>query len=199
MTVTLLLIRHAPHVGVDLGYAGRTPGAVLSAAGRDRAAALAFALAPENITRVQCSPLERTTETAGAIAAAAGLPAPEPVDALLEIDLGRWTGRTFESLRDDPDWIAWNEHRGSTRIPGGETMAQAQARIVAHLDSLVRARDGERIALVTHADMIRAAVAHVLDLPLDNLLRFDVDPASVSRMVAGDWGARLLTLNERLG
>ena len=53
--------------------------------------------------------------------------------------------------------------------------------------------------MVTHSDMIRAAVAHVLGLPLDNLLRFEVEPASITRIVAGDWGTKLSTLNERAG
>jgi broad specificity phosphatase PhoE len=49
---------------------------------------------------------------------------------------------------------------------------------------------------VTHCDLIRALVATVLGLPLDNLLRFEVDPASVTRIEAAPGWARLLTLNE---
>ena len=77
-------------------------------------------------------------------------------------------------------------------------MAEAQARIVGHIERLARDADGQVIALVSHSDMIRAGVAHVLGLPLDNLLRFDIAPASVSRAVVGDWGAKLLSLNERM-
>ena len=46
--------------------------------------------------------------------------------------------------------------------------------------------------------MIRGIIAHYLGLPLDNLLRFDVDTASVSRLVVGAWGARVESVNERL-
>lgn len=199
MAVTLLLIRHAAHVHLDATFSGRMPGVPLSDAGRAQAAALGQRLAGAGITRVQCSPLERTRDTASAIAAAGGVAAPEEVAGLLEIDLGDWTGRSFASLDGDPAWTAWNERRGSARIPGGETMAEAHARIVAHLRRLVRENDGETVALVSHSDMIRGAVAWVLGLPLDHLLRFDVGPASVTRVVAGDWGARLMTLNEGLG
>jgi broad specificity phosphatase PhoE len=45
--------------------------------------------------------------------------------------------------------------------------------------------------------MIRAAIAWILGLSLDNLLRFDVDPGSVTRLAMGDWGAILTGLNER--
>ena len=44
---------------------------------------------------------------------------------------------------------------------------------------------------MTHGDVIRAAIAGWLGLPLDALLRFDVDPASISRVALDPWGARL--------
>lgn len=199
MAVTLLLIRHAAHVHLDRMFSGRMPGVPLSDVGRAQAARLRQRLAGEGIAHVQCSPLERTRETAAVIASACGVDAPEEVPALLELDLGEWTGRAFGTLEGDPAWTAWNTRRGSARVPGGETMVEAQARIVAHIGRLVRENDGETVALVSHSDMIRAAVAWVLGLPLDYLLRFDVGPASVTRVVAGDWGARLMTLNEGVG
>jgi broad specificity phosphatase PhoE len=173
------------------------PGVPLSEDGRAQAAALGRFLATEGLTAVECSPLERTCETAAAIADAAGLPSPTRVDLLVEIDMGEWTGRAFGTFGDERAWAAWNEARGTARIPGGETMGEAQARIVAHMDALARERDGETIALVTHSDMIKAAVAHVLGLPLDHLLRFEIAPASVTRVVVGDWGGKLLSLNEK--
>lgn len=191
MTATVLLIRHAAHVDLDRRLSGRRADVALSAAGRTQAAALGRALAGRGIERVECSPLDRTRDTAAAIAQACALPPPQPVDALIEIDMGEWTGRALDGLRDDPAWDAWNEQRGSARIPGGETMAEAQARIVGHLSTLEQGT----VAMVTHSDMIRGAVAHVLGLPLDRLLGFDIDPASVTTIVTGDWGRRLLSLN----
>ena len=44
--------------------------------------------------------------------------------------------------------------------------------------------------------MIRALVARVLGLSLDNLLRFEIGPASLSLLEVGTWGARVLSLNE---
>lgn len=194
MATDFLLIRHAAHVHLDRLLSGRLDGVPLSAAGRDQAGRLGERLAGERIDRVLCSPLERTRETADAIAAACGLCA-EPVAALVEIDMGEWTGRAMAELDGDPAWDAWNARRGTARIPGGETMAETQARIVGALGDVAHRASGQTIAVVSHADMIRAAVAHVLGLPLDNLLRFDIAPASVTRIVWGDWGARLTTLN----
>jgi broad specificity phosphatase PhoE len=172
---------------------GRTPGLGLSAEGAAQAERLGARLSAERLDRVQASPLDRTMQTARAIAG--DLPV-EQVAALNEVDFGDWTGRTFDDLAGDPQWDGWNRARGSASAPGGETMVAAQARIVTHLESLARDHDGESIAVVTHCDMIRAAVAWVLGLPLDHLLRFDIDPASVTRITLGDWGGRVLGLNE---
>lgn len=198
MTATLLLIRHAAHGHLDRRLSGRMPGVPLSAAGRDQAAALAQRLAGTRIDWIDASPLERTRDTAAAVAGPHGLVPAEAPD-LIEIDLGDWTGRAFDTLTDDPDWARWNQERGAARIPGGETMAEAQARILAHLRRVAAERPGTTGALVTHSDMIRGAVAGVLGLSLDHVLRFDIDPASVTRVVMGDWGARLLALNETAG
>jgi broad specificity phosphatase PhoE len=196
LAATILLIRHAAHADLDRRLSGRRPGVPLTDAGRAQAAALGRRLATRGVTRVECSPLQRTRDTATAIAHACALPPPVAVDALIEIDMGEWTGRAPDGFGDDPAWRDWNARRGSARIPGGESMGEAQARIVGHLEDSARARDGETIAMVSHSDMIRAAVAHVVGLPLDHLLRFDIDPASVTGVVWGDWGAKLLWLNE---
>lgn len=197
VTATVLLVRHAAHVHLDRRLSGRMEGVPLSDAGHAQAHRLAARLAREPVDAVECSPLQRTRDTAAAIAGACGLDAARPVDALVEIDMGDWTGRRFDSFSaDDPAWRHWNDARATARIPGGETMAEAQARIVGHLERLGGAAGDATTVLVSHSDMIRAAVAWVLGLPLGHVLRFDVQPASVSRIVVGDWGARLLSLNE---
>ncbi len=198
MTATFLLIRHAAHIHLDRIFSGRLPAVPLSNVGRAQAQRLATSLSSEPIDRIIASPLDRTRETAQAIGDARGLPV-QTDPALLEIDLGDWTGRTLDGFGDDPEWRAWNTARGTARIPGGETMAEATGRIVGLLDRLAREPADTTIAIVSHSDMIRGAVAHVLGLPLDHLLRFDIHPASVTRVVWGGWGAKLMSLNERGG
>lgn len=197
MAATILLIRHAAHEDLGVRLSGRRPGVGLSAEGLGQAQRLGRQLADRGIAQVMCSPLERTAQTAAAITAAAALPDAEPVEALMEIDFGAWTGRTFASLADDPDWDRWNGQRHLAAPPGGETMAAAQKRIADWLADVARTAAGDTVAAVTHCDMIRGAVAHVLDLPLDKLLRFDIDPTSITTVVAGEWGAKLVRLNEK--
>ncbi|NAZ37558.1 histidine phosphatase family protein [Rubellimicrobium sp. CFH 75288] len=191
-------MRHAAHADLGLRLTGRAEGVPLRPLGRFQAALLARRLAAEGPDAVRTSPRERARETAQAIAQAAGLtPTVDP--RLDEIEFGAWTGRSFESLAGDPDWEAWNARRGSARPPGGESMAEAVARIAALAADLAEEEAGggaRRIVLVTHADMIRGLVAHVLGLPLDNLLRLEVGPASVTRIEAGPGWARLTGLND---
>ncbi len=49
--------------------------------------------------------------------------------------------------------------------------------------------------LVSHADMIKAALLYHLGLPLDAYSRLEIEPASVSTIEVGVWGSRVLRLN----
>ncbi|WP_375397994.1 histidine phosphatase family protein [uncultured Sphingomonas sp.] len=194
MTATIFLIRHAAHGHLGHTLSGRLPGIALSEAGLTQARTLSATLAPLRFAAIHTSPVQRAVETARAIAAGRGL-SPVVVDALDEIDFGQWTGRGFAELDEEPGWSAWNQARGSARAADGETMADAQTRIVAHIEAAARLFPEQAIAIVSHCDLLRAAIAHYLSLPLDHMLRFDVDPASVSRLEVGDGGGRVLSIN----
>lgn len=192
----VLLIRHAStdHLGHVLS--GRLPGVRLSAAGRDEAAALSARLARTRLDALHASPRERAQETAAAILAHRPL-AVVGVDALDEIDFGGFTGRTFAALDADPDWRIWNDDRDGARPPGGESMAEAAARVVGHIGAVAERFAGGVVAMVSHADVIKAAVLRVLGLPFAALPRFDVDPASVTRIAVSSGRLHLLSLNGR--
>ncbi|ACA16577.1 Phosphoglycerate mutase [Methylobacterium sp. 4-46] len=197
MTTTFFLVRHAAHGHLDRTLCGRMPGIRLGEEGRAQARALALRLTPERLDAVYASPLERAQETAAPIAAAAGLGV-DTLPGLNEIDFGEWSGRSFEDLHGDPRWTYWNTARHVTRPPGGETVLEAQARAVGTLEAL-RARHGEaRLALVSHADVIKLVLAYALGLAPDAMGRFEVSPASVSAVILGEWGAKVERINERV-
>ncbi|HEY0111527.1 MAG TPA: histidine phosphatase family protein [Allosphingosinicella sp.] len=197
MTATLLLIRHAAHVELGRTLSGRRRDVALSAEGLEQAEIVADLLGIEPLSAVYSSPRERAYYTARQIAEAHELKV-RVSDELDEVDFGDWTGLSFDDLEGDPEWSRWNEARGSARPPGGESMAEAVARSTRALQAMAGEHSGETIACVSHCDIIRGILAHYLGLSLDNLLRFDVDPASVSRLALGGWGARVMTVNERL-
>ena len=196
MTTTIHLVRHAAHGLLGRVLAGRMDGVPLDAGGRADAEALGRHFLGQDIAAVQSSPMTRAKETAEPIAAAVGAPL-EIVEALDEIDCGDWTGLSFAALGDDPRWKAWNEARGFARIPGGETMRDVQARMMDHICALRDAWSERTIVLVSHADTIKAALLYVLGLPFDALQRIDVDPASITTLVAGAWGAKVTRVNAR--
>lgn len=194
-TATILLIRHAAHGDLGAVLSGRRDGISLTVDGRKQAINLAERLAPVRLDAVQTSPIQRARETAEEIARRSSTTA-EIAEPLNEIDFGAWTGRSFADLEGDSAWREWNEHRARATPPGGESMASAQHRAIEHLRSAARRFGGGTIAMVTHCDIIRAMVAATLGLSLDNILRFAVDTASVSRVAAGTWGESLIGLNE---
>lgn len=200
MTTTFLLVRHAAHDNVGGFLAGRTAGVRLGEAGLAQASRLAIRLAREHFDAIQASPRDRTQQTAAAVASGRGLSGEdmpvEIVDALDEIAFGSWSGRVFEDLNADPHWRRWNEARSVTRTPGGESMLDVQRRVIRHIEQQGEAYPGGVVVLVTHADIIKAVAGYYLGLGVDAWSRFDIDPASISTLIVGDWGAKLRGLNE---
>lgn len=169
----------------------------LSKEGLEQAEIVADLLGVEPLAAVYSSPRERAYYTARQVAEQHELKV-SVADGLDEVDFGDWSGASFDALEGDPLWQQWNEARGSARPPGGESMAEAAARAAAQVQELAADHSDQTIAAVSHCDIIRGLIAHYLGLPLDNLLRFDIDPASVSRLMVGAWGARVISVNERL-
>ncbi|MEW6250325.1 MAG: histidine phosphatase family protein [Planctomycetota bacterium] len=192
--VTFLLIRHAHTDAVGRRIAGRMPNVGLSPAGRAQLDALAARIGEQPVQRLLSSPLERARETAAAVARVLRIEV-EFAEELNELDFGAWTGRTFAELAPDPLWQQYNAFRSGTRMPGGEVMLEVQARVVGLIQRLRETADGQAIALVTHGDVIRAALAYYLGIPLDLILRFEVDPASVSAVRLDDDGPHVLCIN----
>jgi broad specificity phosphatase PhoE len=193
---TFLLIRHALCDPVGVSIAGRTAGVHLNDAGRRQAAALAGRLGRLPIAAIRSSPLERAVETAEPLAAALNLHVIEDA-GLNEVDFGEWTGRTLAELDGLPEWRDFNERRSSTRIPGGETIAEVVSRSLATLEQVRRSPEltGRLVALVSHGDLLRSLVAHCIGMNPDALHRIEVAPASVSILLSEDGNWRLLLLN----
>jgi broad specificity phosphatase PhoE len=191
-----LLVRHGSTDTLDVGIAGRQPGIMLNARGRREVNALARRISGP-IDMLFSSPLERAQQTASAVAKQRNLPI-QTHPALAELGFGAWTGRSFEELRDDPHWQRFNYFRSGTRIPGGETMLEVQARALHALFELRQSHPKRRLVLVTHGDVIKAIVAYVLGVSLDHLFRFEIAPASQSEIELDDDHMRLLTLNVHL-
>lgn len=192
--LTVLLIRHAAHDELGRVLSGRSD-LPLNAAGREQAFCLARHLQREAIDVVAASPCLRARETALPIAEQQGREA-VIVDDLNEIDFGGWTGRSFEMLRSDSLWNDWNVRRSESSPPNGETMAAAIGRSVRYIESQRVGDEDRTVACVSHGDIIRGTIAHYLGLGFDNIHRFDIAPASVSKIEMTGYESRVVLLNQ---
>lgn len=192
-----LLVRHAAHDWLGRGIAGRLPGVGLNAQGLGEAAGLAPRLRDRGVRAIYSSPQQRAQETAAPTAAALALHV-QVDDALAEIDFGEWTGRTFDELEADAQrWRTWCERRSVAAAPGGEAFAAVQGRIMGRLRALCELHPQEAVALFSHGDVIKAALAGCLGVPLDNVERFEIAPASVSVVDMGPGWDQVKLLNGR--
>ncbi len=177
----VLLVRHGATPTTGKVMPGRAPGLHLSEAGQAQAAAVAERLATLKLDAIYTSPLERARETAAPTAAATGLtPIEEP--GLLEADVGEWTGKTLGSLARLKEWRGVHGSPSTFRFPGGESLAELQARVVAVLDRVHAAHPGGTVACFSHADPIRLGLVFALGAPLDAFGRVVVDTGSISAL-----------------
>jgi probable phosphomutase (TIGR03848 family) len=191
----LLLVRHALTEATGRRLSGSTPGIHLSEQGRMQAKELAERMAPLRLSAVYASPLERCVETAESIAGPRSLVV-ERMSALEEVAYGAWTGKSFAQLTRTTLWKKVQLAPSSVRFPGGETLTEAQVRMVTALEALAITHPKATVAVVSHADLIRLSLAHYAGIHLDLFQRIIVSPASVSAILLGDRIPRILRMND---
>jgi broad specificity phosphatase PhoE len=81
---------------------------------------------------------------------------------LREMDFGKWTGEPAEKLKkSNPDeFVTWEFTPQDHRMPGGETLAEVQSRIVGALESVVSVEEGNNVCVVCHSIALQAAMCH---------------------------------------
>jgi probable phosphomutase (TIGR03848 family) len=191
---TFFLVRHAltEHTGARLS--GRMEGIHLSEDGRRQADLVAEGLAHLPFKAIYSSPIERAMETARPLAARHGLPvqvAPE----VTEVEFGKWTNRSFKTLRRTKLWEKVQRSPSSARFPDGETLYEVQARAVGEIERLSSAHAKQSVCVVSHADVIKLIAAHYVGAHLDLFQRLHIAPASVSVIALGDHEPQILALN----
>lgn len=191
-----LLIRHGQSDAVGRWLAGRRDGVPLNAKGRREAEALSQSLRWLPITAVYSSPLERARDTAQPLARDHGLEI-KTREALTDIDFGDWTGKSLDELTALPEWDAFNRDRGHACAPHGESLVEVQRRIVDELIGLSHLHAGEMVAIVTHAEPIRCAIAAFDCRSLDDVLAVEISPAHVSTVGVSPKLRRVLSVNMR--
>ena len=178
---------------------GRASGLHLAEAGQTQAQAAADRIAAlARVDAVYASPLERARETAAPIAKARNLKV--HIDkGLLECNFGEWTGAELKKLMKLPEWNTVLRAPSTFRFPSGESFTEMQGRIVNAIDRLRAAHEGGVVVCVSHADPIKAAVAHAMGTHIDLFQRIVISPCSVTAIAYSVGGPVVLTVNSTGG
>jgi probable phosphomutase (TIGR03848 family) len=195
----ILLVRHGQTPTTGTSLPGRAPGLHLAEVGVTQAQMAAVRLSElTKIDAIYASPLERARETAAPIAKAVGQKV--KIDkGLLECDFGDWTGSALADLMKLPEWQTVQKFPSGFRFPNGESFTEMQTRMVTALDRLRLAHPGGVVVAVSHADPIKAAVAHAMGTHLDLFQRIVISTCSITAVAYGATGPVVLTVNSTGG
>ena len=180
---TFTVIRHGE---TDWNRQQRFQGQIdvpLNDTGLAQARRLGERLAAEPADLLVCSDLLRTRQTAAPLAAAWGL-APLPHAGLREQHFGVLEGLDVPTIKDRHAdlWADWLEHRGDFALPGGESLQQFHARVMATLRELAAAHAGRHLALVTHGGVLDMLWRSARDEPIDGLRRCEIPNTGINRL-----------------
>jgi alpha-ribazole phosphatase len=107
---------------------------------------------------------------------------PIETDARLqEVSFGDWENQCFDDL--DADRVRnWTENFVTMSPPNGENFSDLCSRAGDFWDELLAQKQADQVLLITHAGVIRALFAHVLQLPPANAFKIRVDVGSVHKL-----------------
>jgi probable phosphomutase (TIGR03848 family) len=182
----IFLIRHGRSTANNKGVlAGRLPGIELDAVGIDQARAVAKHLSSVDFNSVYSSPLPRCLNTAKIINDSQKKARQINIqDGFNECDYGAWSGKKLSKLASHSLWKIIQDSPSQVKFPQGEAMTDMSHRSTSALLDILKASKSrsQKIAIVSHADVIKSLVAFAMGLHLDNFQRLIIDPASVSKI-----------------
>lgn len=190
----ILLIRHGQ---TDWNRSHRIMGhrpVPLNASGRSQARAVARALCKVPLDLIITSPFRRAVETARVIARGRRVPL-EHSPAVAEIGYGLWIGRTFEEVREEKNFKIYHTTPKLACAPGGEKMTAVHRRAVGLIEGLRKRYKKGRVAIVSHADVIKAILIHYLGLDLNELLKLRIDNGALSLLWFDEARHRVMSIN----
>ena len=109
--------------------------------------------------------------------------------------MGEWTGRKLADLRKLKAWTQVQHYPSGFTFPKGESFPGMQTRMAAAVGGLVAQHPGKTVVAVSHADPIRALVAHAMGTHIDLFQRIVVSPCSVTAILYSENGPTVLAVN----
>ena len=184
MKTTLYLIRHGESLSNVRSTITGISDVPLSALGHRQAACTAAYLKDTHFDALYASDLSRAFETARPIGESHGMTV-TPDSLLRELNCGEWEQKTLEEIAQEfPEQFAvWKENVGQIDLPGGESAAEAQTRIVQAVKAIAERHAGQVVGITTHAMVLRLLISFILGKTLDEVKNVPfVSNASVTRV-----------------
>jgi alpha-ribazole phosphatase len=151
-------------------------------------------LANMQFDAIYSSPLQRCTKLADALQGTLNMASYGVHPNLSELHFGDWEMQAWDDIPRDV-FDEWAHNYAHIAPPNGETFSQMQQRVLDFLAEAQLQHAGQEIAIVTHGGVIRALIAHVLNMPLKGLFRFHIDHGGISRLEFGDAVPRVNFVN----
>ncbi len=209
----VIMVRHGQaRNNVERTLAGRMDGVPLTPDGVRQAGHAAKMLASAGVSAIYSSPIERAAETARMISEECGVPVTVD-ERLTEIDMGKFTGMTFEEVVSGHDDIFAKFYGGDVEIAhkGVETFEQVRRRVTGIVSEVASGggdaaaagsgggasdNDNGNAVLVTHMDPIKAMLGEIAGISPERLLRAEIANAALNVFRREpDGGLSLLALN----
>ncbi len=161
--------------------------------GRWQAEQLAQALHAEPIAACYASDLSRARETAQAVAERHGLPVQVHI-GLRERGFGSFEGKTWAEL--EAGWPveieSWRKRVPNFAPPGGESLLQLQARVVATVDELAARHPGEQVLMVAHGGVLDMLYRLATRLDLQAPRSWELTNTAINRLLWSPEGLGLV-------
>jgi len=192
------MVRHGQaRNNVERMLAGRMDGVPLTPEGVRQAEHAARMLASAGVSAIYSSPIKRAAETARMISEECGVPVTVD-ERLTEIDMGKFTGMTFEEVVSGHDDIFAKFYGGDVEIAhkGVETFEQVRRRVTGIVSEVVSGGgdaaagsgggadsnddDNGNAVLVTHMDPIKAMLGEIAGISPERLLHAEIANAALN-------------------
>jgi len=196
----LVFLRHAHSSANDAGIlSGQLPGVSLSTKGKKQATQLVERIGSSNFDSVRISPLQRCEETITPWLSSKyskGIKNYQIDDALIEMDYGSWSGRKLSSLSREKLWKEIQNRPSTVQFPQGERMRAMQKRALSSVFASIEEKKNGTHLFVSHGDVLKAIVASLLKMKLDDFQSLVIDPASLTVIDFDGEKSRLLAFND---
>ena len=135
---------------------------------------------PEGIDIVYSSPLNRCMQLAGLIKS--NQKVIQDV-RLMEMNFGDWEMKKWEDI-NPPELNKWMLDFVNEKTPGGECFTALNQRVKTFFDERINSFNDEKkkIAIITHAGVIRSLLCTLLTIPLTNAFKISLDYGSTTKL-----------------